>query len=242
MILDSLSMRSLRTVSTVAVALALSACAASAPPPPVSAPSAPPVVQAPAPQRAPAPAPVAQAPAPAPVVVQQITVPQPAPAAPAPMPAPTPVVQQAPPPATVAPSQVAAAPAPRIADQQVVVGGTAFPVDGTPGRVPPGSRLVVRVYDASLGDVNIRVAEGAFDVARGLPARYRVPTPAQSVEGMELPAVAARVEGPRGRVIYRNEVAVLLKSGAAGDIPMTLQRVQAASSGTAKTWDTPSVE
>jgi|GEM_PF-3716281 len=102
MILDSLSMRSLRTVSTVAVALALSACAASAPPPPVSAPSA--------------------------------------------------------------------------------------------------------------------------------------------VEGMELPAVAARVEGPRGRVIYRNEVAVLLKSGAAGDIPMTLQRVQAASSGTAKTWDTPSVE
>ncbi len=121
-------------------------------------------------------------------------------------------------------------------ERQVAIGGTAFPVDGSEGRVPSGSRLVVRVYDAAGGDVNVRAAEGAFRVSEGLPVRYKVPVAARAMNEMELPAVAARVEGPRGGVIYRNETAVLLKSGAAGDIPMTLQRKQAASSVTTA-WD-----
>jgi len=124
--------------------------------------------------------------------------------------------------------------------RQVAIGGTAFPVDGSQGRVPDGSRMVVRVYDAAGGDVNVRVAESAFSVSQGLPARYKVPVPAQAMNTMDMPAVAARVEGPRGRVIYRNETAVLLEDGAAGDIPMTLQR-QAASAVT-RVWTAPVVE
>jgi len=123
-------------------------------------------------------------------------------------------------------------------EQQIAVGGTAFPVDGTRGVVPQGSRLVVRVYDAAGGDVNVRAAEGAFRVSQGLPARYKVPVPAPALQTMELPAVAARVEGPGGRVIYRNETAVLLQDGEAGDIPMTRQRAQAASAVT-REWTLP---
>lgn len=123
-------------------------------------------------------------------------------------------------------------------ERQVAIGGTVFPVDGTAGNVPAGSRLVVRVYDAAGGDVNIRAAEGAFRVSEGLPVRYKVPVAARAMNGMELPAVAARVEGPHGGVIYRNETAVLLKSGAAGDIPMTRQGRQAASAVT-KVWHAP---
>ncbi len=126
-------------------------------------------------------------------------------------------------------------------ERQVAIGGTAFPADGSRGRVPAGSRLVVRVYDAAGGDVNVRAAEGAFRVSQGLPVRYKVPVSARAMNGMELPAVAARVEGPRGRVIYRNETAVLLKSGAAGDIPMMLQGKQAASAMTQE-WDAPGIE
>ena len=129
-------------------------------------------------------------------------------------------------------------PQPQQTERQVAIGGTAFPVDGTQGQVPAGSRLVVRVYDAAGGDVNVRAAEGAFRVSEGLPVRYKVPVAARAMNDMELPAVAARVEGPRGRVIYRNETAVLLKSGAAGDIPMTLQGKQAASAVTMR-WDVP---
>lgn len=144
---------------------------------------------------------------------------------------------------TAAPEARASTPViPQPGDAKIAVAGTAFPVDGTAGRVPPGSRLVVRVYDAAKGDVNIRVAEGAFDIVQGLPARYNVPAPARDVQVMRLPAVAARVEGPRGRVIYRNETAVLLQPGRAGDIPMTLQRVQAASSSVSPDWTTPATE
>jgi len=132
-------------------------------------------------------------------------------------------------------------PAARPSEQQVAIGGTAFPADGSQGSVPPGSRLVVRVYDAAGGDVNVRAAEGAFRVSDGLPARYKVPVPARAIQAMDLPAVAARVESPNGGVIYRNETAVLLKEGANGDIPMTLQRRVAASAVT-REWTAPSVE
>lgn len=132
-------------------------------------------------------------------------------------------------------------PAARPSEQQVAIGGTAFPVDGSEGSVPPGSRLVVRVYDAAGGDVNVRVAEGAFRVSDGLPARYKVPVPARALRTMDLPAVAARVESPNGGIIYRNETAVLLKEGANGDIPMTRQRRIAASAVT-REWTPPATE
>ncbi len=179
-------------------------------------------------RRGPPPAPVARV-APPPVARAQ----PPAAAVPPKPPAPAPVVQTAP------PAPEADRPATMM---KVAIGGTAFPIDGTAGTVPPGSRLVVRVYDAAGGDVNVRVAEGAFEVVQGLPAQYKVPTPARALRVMDLPAVAARVEGPRGRVIYRNETAVLLKSGAAGDIPMTRQRAHSASTSVDSRWATPAME
>ena len=213
-------------VSRVAIALglagALSACATSAPrdyspPPPNQAYQQP---AAPAPVRQQAQRPVQQSPY-------------------------TPPVQQtqrpAPPPAQQVAQRPAERPAPRRSEQQVAIGGTAFPTDGSQGRVPPGSRLVVRVYDAAGGDVNVRAAEGAFRVSDGLPVRYKVPVPARALEAMDLPAVAARVESPNGGVVYRNETAVLLKEGANGDIPMTLQRKVAASAVT-REWTAPAVE
>ena len=139
-----------------------------------------------------------------------------------------------------APPPQAAKPRPP-SPRQVAVGGTAFPVDGTAGRVPPGSRLVVRVYDAAGGDVNVRVAESAFRLAEGLPVRYKLPVPATAMDDMDLPAVAARVETSKGGVVYRNETAVLLKPDAPGDIPMTRQRKQAASAVT-KEWTAPATE
>jgi len=233
------SIFSARSVAAFGLAGALSACASSAPPPQqVYAPpqqqqqSAPPPPQqqtyarppqqtyAPPPQQAYAPPPpVAQAPAPVPprAPVQQ---PQYS----------TQYQQSAPPP-----------PAQRPSERQVAIGGTAFPVDGSVGSVPVGSRLVVRVYDAAGGDVNVRVAEGAFRIAEGLPVRYKVPVPQVAMQTMDMPAVAARVEGPRGRVVYRNETAVLLKNGAPGDIPMTLQGRQAASAMTIQ-WEAPKAE
>jgi len=231
-------------VSRIAIALglvgALSACATSAPrdyspPPPNQAYQQPAPVQqqqAQRPVQRPSYAPPAQqAQRPAPPAVQQ----QPY----------TPPVQQtqrpAPPPAQQVAQRPAERPAPRRSEQQVAIGGTAFPTDGSQGRVPPGSRLVVRVYDAAGGDVNVRAAEGAFRVSDGLPVRYKVPVPARALEAMDLPAVAARVESPNGGVVYRNETAVLLKEGANGDIPMTLQRKVAASAVT-REWTAPAVE
>jgi len=225
-------------VSRVAIALglagALSACATSAPrdyspPPPNQAyqqPVAPPVQQqAQRPVQRPSyapPAQQAQRPAPEPAPVQQVQ-----------RPAPPPVQQVA--------QRPAPQPAPRQSEQQVAIGGTAFPTDGSQGRVPPGSRLMVRVYDAAGGDVNVRAAEGAFRVTGGLPVRYKVPVPARALEAMDLPAVAARVESPNGGVVYRNETAVLLKEGANGDIPMTRQRKVAASAVT-REWTAPAVK
>ena len=155
----------------------------------------------------------------------------PAPYAAAPSPAPNQTFNPAP-----APKQVfKPAPAPK-QPAIAAVAGTAFPSDGSLGRVPPGSRLVVRVYDAAGGDVNVRVAEGAFALGQGLPIQYKVPVAVADLHRLELPAVAARVETARGGVLYRNETAVLLKNGAPGDIPMTRQHRQAASAVT-KAWD-----
>ena len=142
---------------------------------------------------------------------------------------------------TPAPAPQARAPrarAPQAQPRQVAVGGTAFPADGVAGAVPAGSRLVVRVYDAAGGDVNIRAAEGAFQAGNGLPLRYELPVSERDIATMELPAVAARLEGPRGGVLYRNETAVLLVQGKPGDIPMTRQRVTAASAVT-REWTAP---
>ncbi len=131
------------------------------------------------------------------------------------------------------------APAPRAPTiQQVAVRGTAFPVDGMRAKIPAGSRLVVRIYDAAGGDVNIRAAEGAFEAGQGLPLRYEVPVAAKAISTMKMPAVAARLEGPRGRVFYRNETAVLLVSGKPGDIPMMRQGQKSASAMTIE-WDAP---
>ncbi len=130
-----------------------------------------------------------------------------------------------------------AQPAP-VAPQQVAVRGTAFPVDGMRGKVPAGSRLVVRIYDAAGGDVNVRAAEGAFKAEGGLPLRYEVPVAVKAIGSMDMPAVAARLEGPGGRVIYRNETAVLLVSGKPGDIPMKRQGRTAASAVTLE-WTAP---
>lgn len=216
--LDTLAPRALRALLTLGLAGAVSACASSGPERQVYAPPPPPPAARPYSAQPPY---AAQQP----YAGQQPYAAQP-PAARRP---------DARPPVVVVPPVAQAQPkAPEA--RQVAIGGTAFPVDGSEGRVPPGSRLVVRVYDAAGGDVNIRAAEGAFRVSEGLPVRYKVPVAAQAMNEMELPAVAARVEGPRGGVIYRNETAVLLKSGAAGDIPMTLQRKQAASSVTT-VWD-----
>ncbi len=131
--------------------------------------------------------------------------------------------------------QTAAPAVPRAADPRAaVVGGIVFPADGTRGQVPQGSKLTVRVYDAAGGDVNRRVAEEKFDASRGLPVQYQVPVAAKALGGMRMPAVAARVTGPGGRVIYRNEVAVLLRKGEAqDDIPMIRQKPQSASALTA---------
>ena len=132
-----------------------------------------------------------------------------------------------------------AAPAPRApAVRQVAVRGTAFPTDGMQGKVPAGSRLVVRIYDAAGGDVNIRAAEGAFRADQGLPLRYEVPVAAKAIGTMKMPAVAARLEGPGGRVFYRNETAVLLVAGKPGDIPMMRQGRQAATAVTIE-WAVP---
>ena len=154
-----------------------------------------------------------------------------------------------PPPVAAPPAAQPPAPPPPVAqakprppaERQVAVGGTAFPVDGTEGLVPPGSRLVVRVYDAAGGDVNVRVAESAFRLAEGIPVRYRLPVPASAMDDMDLPAVAARVETAKGGVVYRNETAVLLRPDAPGDIPMTRQRKQAASAVT-REWTSPETE
>ncbi len=116
------------------------------------------------------------------------------------------------------------------APHSAVVAGAAFPADGSGGKVPQGSKLTVRVYDAAGGDVNKRVAEKAFDASRGLPVPYEVPVAAQALGQMQMPAVAARVTGPGGRVIYRNEIAVLLRDGTSkDDIPMIRQTPQSAS-------------
>ncbi len=212
MTFDILAANGLRAAIALGLAGALAACASSAPVPDRHAYAPPPPPPSPVNQ----PQAVAQPPAPAPV--------QP------PVGHPQAHAQSAP------PRSVAQFQSPP-AEQQVAIGGTAFPADGSPGQVPEGARLVVRVYDAAGGDVNIRVAEGAFRIEQGLPARYTVPVPVRAMRAMDMPAVAARVEA-RGRVIYRNETAVLLKQGAAGDIPMTLQRRQAASAVTIE-WDEP---
>lgn len=237
----------LRIAALLGTVTTIAGCAASGgPDAQVQAPPYAPAPYAAAPQQPYTPAPRAAVPqpyAPAPYAA----VPAPAPVAPRPQPR-----QYAQPQPRQQPQQIAPqprqqaqhhqpvpprAPAPQ-ADQQAAISGTAFPTGSGRGEVPPGSRLVVRVYDAAGGDVNVRVAEGAFPVESGLPARYEVPVSLRTLRALELPAVAARVESPQGGVVFRNEAAVLLKSGAPGDIPMTRQSKEAASAVT-REWKGP---
>lgn len=109
------------------------------------------------------------------------------------------------------------------AGPSVLVAGEARAVDGTRGRYPQGSRMVVRVYDAGI-TVNRPLVERTFPQGSGaLPWRYEVRVPEQAFRQLQRPAVAARIEAPDGVVIYKNADAVLMRAGAPDDIPMVRQ-------------------
>ena len=109
------------------------------------------------------------------------------------------------------------------AGPSVIVAGQARAADGTLGRYPQGSRMVVRVYDAGV-TVNRPLVERTFTRGTGsLPWAYEVRVPDAAFRSLQRPAVAARVEAPDGVVIYKNVDAVLMRAGAADDIPMVRQ-------------------
>ena len=105
--------------------------------------------------------------------------------------------------------------------QDAVLRGAAYAVSG-PGGMPPGARMVVRVYDASTGGINDPVAEQVFTRPNGgaLPWPYELRLPLERLNALRQAAVAARVEGPDGQPIYVNRQAVFLREGGSDDIPM----------------------
>lgn len=129
-----------------------------------------------------------------------------------PLPPPAPVTQAAP----QAPVQAA----PQAGAQDIVLRGAAYAVSGD-GRFPPNSQMTVRVYDAAVGDVNQWVAEQSFTRSGGLPWPYSMNFRSEALRGVSQPALAARIEGPRGELIYQTEQAVALVPGKAEDIPMS---------------------
>jgi uncharacterized lipoprotein YbaY len=119
-------------------------------------------------------------------------------------------------------SQYAAPPqaGPRAGAQDIVLRGAAFAASGT-GAFPPSSRMTVRVYDAAVGDVNDWVAEQSYTRSGALPWPYEMRFRTEALNGVVRPALAARIEGPDGRLYYRSERAVPLVEGGSEDIPMS---------------------
>jgi len=103
--------------------------------------------------------------------------------------------------------------------QGVVVRGVAFATSGD-GRYPQNSRLTVRVYDAAGGNANAWIAEQNFTRSGGLPWPYELRIGAAKLSGITSPALAARIEGPDGRLVYQSQGNVPLVAGVSEDIPM----------------------
>lgn len=104
--------------------------------------------------------------------------------------------------------------------QDIVLRGAAYAVSGD-GRFPPSSRMTVRVYDAAVGNVNDWAAEQSYTRSGVLPWPYEMRFRSEALNGIARPALAARIEGPDGRLVYRTENAVPLVEGGSEDIPMT---------------------
>ncbi len=127
--------------------------------------------------------------------------------------------QPLPPPSQVssgAPLSSGAVPGP----QDIVLRGAAFAVSGD-GRYPQNSRLTVRVYDAAVGNVNEWVAEQSYTRSGGLPWPYEMRFRTEALKGVTNPALAARIEGPDGRLVYETPRAIPLVEGGSEDIPLS---------------------
>jgi len=109
---------------------------------------------------------------------------------------------------------------PQAGAQDIVLRGAAYAVSGS-GAFPPESRMTVRVYDAAVGDVNDWAAEQSYTRSGALPWPYEMRFRTEALNGIARPALAARIEGPDGRLVYQSEKAVPLIEGGSEDIPMT---------------------
>lgn len=108
---------------------------------------------------------------------------------------------------------------PQAGAQDIVLRGAAYAASGD-GRFPPQSRMTVRVYDAAVGDVNEWIAEQSFTRSGVLPWPYTMRFRTEALKGVARPALAARIEGPDGRLVYQSQQAVPLVEGGSEDIPM----------------------
>ncbi len=124
------------------------------------------------------------------------------------------------PPPTQVSSRSVPSPALVPSGQEVVLRGTAFAVSGD-GRYPQNSRLTVRVYDAAVGNVNDWVAEQSYTRSGGLPWPYEMRFRNEALNGITSPALAARIEGPDGRLVYETSRAIPLVDGGSEDIPLS---------------------
>ena len=110
--------------------------------------------------------------------------------------------------------------APPASAQDIRLAGVAFASSGD-GRFPPNSRMTIRVYDAAVGEVNDWAAEQSYTRSGGLPWPYEMRFRSEALNGLARPAIAARIEGPDGRLMYQSNQAVPLVRGGSEDIPMS---------------------
>lgn len=101
----------------------------------------------------------------------------------------------------------------------IVLRGAAYAESGD-GRFPPNSRMTVRVYDAAVGDVNDWAAEQSYSRSGALPWPYEMRFRTEALNGIARPVLAARIEGPDGRLVYQSDRAVPLVEGGSEDIPL----------------------